>query len=209
MTPIRVALVEDHAAFRESLAELLRETPGFTCVGACAEARTALDRLPVIRPDVILMDLHLPGENGLECIRGLRERLPETPILMLTVEEHSGLVFAALRAGASGYLVKAGDSAVVLDAIREARAGGAPMSAPIARLVVQSFHERAPGAPELADLTRREAEILELVAQGWTSKETAAHLDVSIFTVQTHLRHIYEKLHVRSRTAAAAKWMSR
>ncbi|MCZ7638369.1 MAG: response regulator transcription factor [Verrucomicrobia bacterium] len=209
MTPIRVALVEDHAAFRESLADLLRETPGFTCVGACADARTALDRLPAIRPDVILMDLHLPGENGLECIRGLRERLPETPILMLTVEEHSGLVFAALRAGASGYLVKAGDSAVVLEAIREARAGGAPMSAPIARLVVQSFHERSPGSLELADLTRREAEILELVANGWTSKETAGHLDVSIFTVQTHLRHIYEKLHVRSRTAAAAKWMRR
>lgn len=209
MNPIRVALVEDHAGFRQSLAALLRETPGFECVGAFADARTALASLPEARPEVILMDLHLPGENGLDCIRALRERLPAAPILMLTVEEHSGLVFAALRAGASGYLVKTGDSAAVLDAVREAHQGGAPMSAPIARLVVQSFHNQPPSAPELADLTRREAEILDLVARGWTSKETAAHLDVSTFTVQTHLRHIYEKLHVRSRTEAASKWLSR
>lgn len=206
---IRVALVEDHAPFRETLAALLRETPGLECVGACADAQTALARLPEAGPDVILMDLHLPGENGLECVRGLRERLPQARILMLTVEEHGGLVFAALRAGASGYLVKSGDAMAVLDAIREAHAGGAPMSAAIARLVVQSFHEPVLGEARLADLTRRETEILDLVARGWTSKETAAALDVSIFTVQTHLRHIYEKLHVRSRTAAASKWLAR
>lgn len=155
------------------------------------------------------MDLHLPGENGLDCIRNLKEQLPDARILMLTVEEHSGLVFAALRAGASGYLVKTGEPSAILDAIREVHCGGAPMSAHIARLVVQSFHQPAAGASDLADLTRRETEILDQLARGWTSQEIADGLSLSIYTVQTHLRHIYEKLHVRSRTEAASKYLGR
>jgi DNA-binding NarL/FixJ family response regulator len=206
---IRIALVEDHPSYRETLTSLLNSSPGLSCVAACPNARTALDLLPSTQPDVILMDLHLPGENGLECIRSLRQHVPHARILMLTIEEHSTLVFAALRAGASGYLLKSADPSHLLDAIHDAHAGGAPMSATIARLVVESFHQPSPNGSELADLTQREAEVLAQLARGWTSKEIADALALSPHTILTHIRHIYEKLHVRSRTGAVTKWLAR
>lgn len=206
---IRVALVEDHTGFRETLAGLIANTPGLALVAACPNARSALEELPPAQPDIILMDLHLPGENGLDCIRELRERSPQARILMLTVEEHSALVFAALRAGATGYLVKSAGPAGVIDAIHQAHAGGAPMSAAIARLVVESFHDPARNHSELAQLTPRETEVLDHLARGYTSKEIADGLELSTHTIVTHVRHIYEKLHVRSRTEAVAKWLGR
>lgn len=206
---IRVALIEDHAGYRGTVAGLLNTTPGLACVAACPGVRSALVELPIARPDVILMDLHLPRENGLDCIRSLGEQLPQTRILMLTVEEHSALVFAALRAGAIGYLLKSSESWRIIDAIREAHAGGAPMSAAIARLVVESFHAPSQDGSSLADLTQREAEVLDHLARGYTSKEIAGNLVLSPHTILTHVRHIYEKLHVRSRTEAVTKWLGR
>ncbi|MBM3879874.1 MAG: response regulator transcription factor [Verrucomicrobia bacterium] len=203
---IRVALVEDHAGFRESLEALLGGTANCVCVGSFPDARSALERLPAEPADVVLMDLHLPGEDGLDCIRRLRTLLPTVPIVMLTIEENTRLVFAALEAGASGYLVKSGTSQEIVAALEEAHRGGSPMTSHIARLVVESFHRRSPPLPEAARLTKREQEILEHLARGWSSKEIAQELSLSIHTVHTHLRHIYEKLHVRSRTAAASKY---
>jgi DNA-binding NarL/FixJ family response regulator len=206
---IHVALVEDHASYRESMAALLSSTPGFACVAACPNARAAIDRLPAARPEVILMDLHLPGGGGFDCIRTLRALLPQARILMLTIEEHASLVFAALRAGASGYLLKGSDPARVIAAIREIQSGGAPMSAAIARLVIESFHSASPRQSKLGALTSREVEVLEHLARGWTSKEIADELSLSLHTILTHVRHIYEKLHVRSRAEAVNRWFAR
>jgi len=204
---IRVALVEDHAGFRASLEALLNSAPACVCVGTFADAASALADLPARRPEVILMDLHLPGADGLACVRRLAARLPGVPIVMLTVEENSRLVFAALEAGASGYLVKGGAPELILEAVEEAHRGGSPMSSPIARLVVQSFHQPTGAVTEAARLTKRELELLSCLARGWSSKEIALEFGLSIYTVHTHLRHIYEKLHVRNRTAAASKFL--
>lgn len=204
---IRVAVVEDHAGFRASLATLLQSTAHCACVGAFANAASALDQLSATHPDVVLMDLHLPGEDGLACVRQLAARVPEVPIVMLTVEENSRLVFAALEAGASGYLVKGDRPEAILEAVEEAHRGGSPMSSPIARLVVQSFHKPVQTTSDTERLTKRELELLSYLARGWSSKEIAGEFGISIYTVHTHLRHIYEKLHVRNRTAAASKFL--
>ena len=204
---IAVAIVEDHAVIRESWRQLIHEAPGFRCTCACGDAEEALRVIPKLLPDVVLMDIHLPNMSGVECTARLRQLAPSLQILMLTVYEDNETVFKALKAGASGYLLKRTAPAQILEAIADVHRGGAPMTSEIARKVVQSFRAPEPSPPGTEPLTRREEEILELLARGYASKEIAEALSISFDTVRTHLRHIYEKLHVRSRTEAVIKYL--
>jgi DNA-binding NarL/FixJ family response regulator len=206
---IRVGLVEDDRSVRESLAVLIEQTPGFACACACASAREALHCLVRTAPDVVLMDIHLPDESGIECVACLRRLLPRTQVIMLTVEEDSEQVFESLKAGATGYLVKHVTPEEILEAVAEVHRGGAPMSSHIARRVVTAFRPRAPGGMAEVQLTPREEEILRLLARGGRSKEIADQLHIGTGTVNTHVRHIYEKLHVRSRAEAVARFVGR
>ena len=204
MPDIKVAVVEDNDAMREGLQMILSGSPGFRCVCALADAESALHRIPQEQPDVVLMDIHLPGQSGIECVRQLREQMPGLRIIMLTIEANNQRVFQSLQAGASGYLVKNLPPAEILECIREAHRGGAPMSSQIARMVVQSFHQRGAAPSPQQNLTEREAELLNLFAQGYRTKEVAEALAISPGTVESHLRNIYAKLHVRSIAGAVA-----
>lgn len=204
----KIAIVEDKATLRRSLVELIDGAPGFRCVCDCANAEEALSKIPAARPDVVLMDIHLPGESGIACTAQLREKLPDLQIIMLTVYNDIKVITQALRAGACGYVLKRADQQEILDAIAEVRAGGAPMTSEIARMVVRSFME-APKPPDpngTEQLSSREMELLALVAEGLTNKDLGARLHISTDTVRSHLVHIFEKLHVRCRTEAAAKY---
>jgi len=200
----RVAVVEDNATFRRFLVDLIDGTTGCHCVAACRSAEEALATIPAQHPDVVLMDIHLPGASGVVCTARLRDLAPKTQVLMLTVYRDIKMIFKALKAGACGYLLKRSDGQEILDAITEVRAGGAPMTSEIARLVVRSFQSPLAAPPDAEPLTQREQEILALLADGLSNKEIAAKLFISFFTVRSHLMHIYEKLHVRGRTEAAA-----
>ena len=205
----KVAIVEDNATLRKYLAELIGNTPGHRCVCACASAEEAIVEIPAHGPHVVLMDIHLPGESGIACTARLRERMPEVQVIMLTVYKDIKIIFQALKAGACGYVLKRSDDRDILNAIAEVRAGGAPMTSEIARMVVRSFME-PPKPLDVAgtdQLSAREMEILALVAEGRPNKEIASRLFISNATVRTHLMHIYEKLHVRCRTEAAAKYL--
>lgn len=206
---VTIAVVEDNSTMREGLRMMLDATPGFACVGAFADAESALRELPSSKPDVVLMDVNLPAISGIECVRRLRAQLPSTPIVMLTIEEDSARVFQSLEAGATGYLVKHTEAPEILDAIREAHRGGAPMSSQIARMVVQSFHRQRNPRRAQVDLTQREEQILALIAQGYRNKEVAEELGISALTVETHLRNVYDKLHVRSQAGAVAHYLQR
>lgn len=206
---IRVAIVEDTAAMREGLAAILDASPGFACVCACASAEEALRQLPPLQPEVVLMDINLPGQSGIECVSQLKALLPEVQIVMLTIEADSRRVFESLAAGATGYLVKNVPPAALLAAIEEVRRGGSPMSSQIARMLVQSFHRQGPVSREEENLTTREQEILRLIAKGYRTKEVAEALAISTLTVETHLRNIYDKLHVRSRAGAVARFLGK
>ena len=206
--PIRVALVEDNAGFRESLCTLIQSTAGFSCVGAVGNAEEGLKEIPGLEPDVVLMDIHLPHMSGIECVRQLKEKLPDTRIVMLTVFADREHIFQALLAGASGYLSKRTAPADLLKAIQEVQCGGAPMSSDIAARVVEYFNQKGTAAPPPeVRLSPREQEILELLAQGYLYKEIADRLHIAFDTVQWHIRHIYQKLHVRSRSQAIAKYL--
>lgn len=201
-----VGIVEDDAVLRSTLERLVTGVREFRCVAACPTGEAALDKLPALKPQVVLMDLNLPQMSGIDCIRRLKELLPATQIIVLTVYEDSEHIFRALKAGACGYLLKRSDPDEVLDAVKDAREGGAPMSSQIARRVVLSFHEPSPAA-DTTSLTERETEILSLLSKGFANKEIADKMQISVPTVRTHLRHIYEKLHVRSRTEAIIKYL--
>jgi DNA-binding NarL/FixJ family response regulator len=206
----KVALVEDNVTLRKYLADLIGNTRGHKCVCACASAEEALVEIPKHRPNVVLMDIHLPGESGIACTARLREKLPDLQVIMLTVYKDIKMIFQALKAGACGYVLKRADESEILEAIAEVRSGGAPMTSEIARMVVRSFTSDSPKAPT-ADgtdqLSTREMEILALVAEGCPNKEIGSRLSISSGTVRTHLMHIYEKLHVHCRTEAAAKYL--
>jgi DNA-binding NarL/FixJ family response regulator len=204
---ITVAIVEDDAGIRRSLEWLLKSSAEFFCVAACGNAEEALKVLPKAAPQVILMDINLPDRSGIECTVRIKELLPATQVVMITVYGDAEKVFNALRAGASGYILKRTPPERILQAIREVHAGGVPMSSEIARMVLGVFREPAP-ATEEQNLSRREQEVLELLSQGCANKEIADKLSISIETVTWHLRHIYSKLHVRSRTQAALKFLS-
>lgn len=206
--PVRVAIVEDDAGLRESLVIILSTSEDFRCVGVFASGEEALTGIPPLRPEVVLMDIKLPGISGIECVARLKRRLPELSVVMLTVFEDSDKLFSALKAGADGYLVKSTPAEELLVALREVLRGGAPLSSHIARKVVQSFHQVA-AVPETQRLTDREQDILGRLAQGYLIKEIADQLGVSLETVRTHMKHIYEKLHVNSRTQAVLKYLGR
>jgi DNA-binding NarL/FixJ family response regulator len=205
--PIRVAIVEDDSQVRDSLRVLIHGAPGFCCVGTHPSAEKALLGLPDERPDVVLMDIGLPGMSGIQAVGCLKKLLPNVPVLMLTVYEDADRIFEALRGGASGYLLKRTAPAALLQAIVEIRDGGSPMSPTIARRVVRHFQDEGPSPRPPENLTPREQEILSLLAQGQLYKEIADRLDIGIETVRSHLSSIYAKLHVRSRTEAVVKFL--
>ena len=208
--PITVSIVEDDRAARETLLALLEgEQTGLRCVGCYATGEAALKGIPADRPDVALVDIKLPGMSGIECEARLRARMPELQVLMLTTFDESDLIFDSLRAGARGYLLKKMISADLVDAVEQVHAGGAPMSMQIARQVVDHFHRRHAVSSDVEQLTSREQEILALLARGRLYKEIGHRLGISICTVRAHLRNIYEKLHVRSRTEATALFLER
>jgi DNA-binding NarL/FixJ family response regulator len=203
----KVAIVEDNATLRRYLVKLIGDTPGHGCVCACGSAEEALKMIPEHQPDVVLMDIHLPGESGIACTARLREKLPNLQVIMLTVYKDIKMIFQALKAGACGYVLKRSDEKEILAAIAEVRAGGAPMTSEIARMVVRSFMEAPMGPSATEQLSARELEILAALAEGLSNKEIGTLLHISSATVRTHLMHIYEKLHVRCRTEAAAKYL--
>lgn len=207
--PITVAIVEDNDKLRGTLAGVINRAEGFRCVSQHATAEEALQQLPQVRPEVVLMDINLPGMNGVECVRRLKPLLPETQVIMLTVYEDTDNIFNALAAGASGYLLKRTTSAELLSAIRDVHRGGSPMTAHIARKVVQSFQKTPVSDQSTENLTPREQEVLNLLSQGLYYKEIADKLGISYDTVHCHIRRIYEKLQVRTRTEAVAKFLRR
>ena len=204
---ISVAIVEDNETVRQTLNELIEATPGFRCVCTCATGKEALVEIPRAKPDVVLMDIHLPGESGIVCTARLKERLPDLQVIILTVYKDIELIFQALKAGASGYLLKRAPTEDILRALKEVRSGGAPMTGEIARLIVQSFQTPSTRGSDMQGLTRRELEILELLAEGISNKEIATRIGISFETVRTHLGHIYEKLHVQGRTEAVTRFL--
>jgi len=212
---IQVALVEDDSNLRANLAAMLNSSAGFQCQAAYPDGQAALRGIPAHRPDVVLMDINLPGMLGTECVRQLKNIAPHLPVLMLTVYEDSEQIFQSLMSGATGYLLKRTSKEKLLEAIRELHAGGAPMSRQIARRVVQYFQKvnEQPGesmnATVVVSLTDREKQVLATLAKGYTYKEIASQLKISFETVRTHLRAIYEKLHVHSRTEAVLKYLGR
>jgi DNA-binding NarL/FixJ family response regulator len=205
--PIPVAVVEDNSTVRRNLERLINRAAGFKCVCACADGVEALRMLPVHEPKVVLMDIQMPKMSGVDCVARLKVVLPSAQIIMLTVYEDTDTIFKALRAGASGYLLKRSAHEGILHAIHEIMEGGAPMSIAIARKVVAAFHE--PVAPERAHvmLSTREREILDLLSEGLSNKEIGAKLNVSQFTVRNHLAKVFDKLHVRSRTEAVMAYL--
>ena len=207
--PIKVSIVEDNRGTRESLKELFARADRLRCVGAHANGEEALRRIPEEKPDVVLMDINLPGMSGIECVARLKEKMPETQVLMLTTYEESDLIFDSLRGGASGYLLKNMPPAELMQAVEQVHSGGAPMSMQIARKVVAHFQQITQPSSEVEKLTKREHEILAHLAKGYLYKEIADQLGISISTVRAHLHTVYEKLHVQSRTEAVVKFLGR
>ncbi len=200
-----VSIVEDDNWLRQDLAREITRAPGFSCISSFANAEAALEKLPETKPDVVIMDINLPGINGIECVRRLKQAAPDVCILMLTVYEESDLIFDALRAGASGYLLKRSKTAELLEAIADAHQGGAPMTSSVARQVVQFFNQKPVREPEVEGLTSREQEILNLLVKGHPYKLIADRLAISTNTVRMFIRRIYKKMHVHSRSEAAAR----
>jgi DNA-binding NarL/FixJ family response regulator len=204
---IKIAIVEDDREVRENWVKVLNAHPKLKCVAACESGETALKQFPDCRPDVILMDINLPGMSGIQSTALLKEILPNTHVLMVTIYSNNNSIFEALQAGASGYLLKNHSSEEVIRSIIEVVEGGAPMTGQIARRVIEVFRKPAYKDLAKAQLTAREKEILHLIARGYANKEIASQLEVEVSTVRTHVEHIYEKLHVHCRTQAAAKYL--
>jgi DNA-binding NarL/FixJ family response regulator len=206
----RIAIIEDNDTMRKMLVELINSAPEYRCVCACATSQQALLEVPKNQPDVALMDIHLPDESGIVCTARLTQQMPGLQVIIVTVYKDMELIFQALKAGACGYILKRFRPAEILQAIAEVRAGGAPMTSEIARMLVRSF--RTPSAelstlPDANGLTSRESTILMLLAQGLSNKEIAQKTNISAGTVRNHLEHIFKKLHVRCRTEAVAMYL--
>jgi len=206
---IQVAIVEDDEVIRASLTDRIGQTAAFGLAGSYADAESALEELPKRKPDVVLMDINLPGMDGVECVRRLKPQIPKTQFLMLTVYEDNQRLFNSLIAGASGYLLKRTTPAQLMAAIREANAGGSPMTPQIARRVVQHFQSAAAPRQDLPRLTPRETEVLNQLAQGFRYKEIICNLGISAGTLHSYISNVYEKLHVHSRTEAVVKFLNR
>jgi len=206
---ISVSIVEDQEATRATVVALIRRTPGLSCLAAYATGEAALTGVPTQMPDVLLVDIRLPRMSGIECVAQLKARAPKLQILMVTTYEERELIFDSLRAGASGYILKNALKSELAQAIEQVHAGGAPMSMPIARKLVGFFQNEAQPTSDTEILTAREQEVLSLLAKGFQYKEIADAACVSLETVRTHIKHIYDKLHVRSRTEATLKFLGR
>ncbi|MFD2256763.1 response regulator transcription factor [Luteolibacter algae] len=204
---ITISIVEDDSRIRWGLTAILEDEDDFECVGSFASAEEAFQHLPALNPQVVLMDVNLPGINGIECTRRLASSPKPPQIIMLTVRQDSEIIFDALAAGASGYLLKPPSARELVDAVRDVFAGGAPMTASIARRVVQSFKQVRAKTSETESLSPREIQVLELLVKGFAYKEVAADLGISYSTVQRHIESIYRKLHVHSRTHAVSKYL--
>lgn len=207
--PTTVSIVEDNDLLRGTLARLIDREEGFSCISQYPSAEAALESLPKDKPNVVLMDINLPGMNGVECVRKLKTLAPETQVMMLTAYEDTENIFNALAAGANGYLLKRAPRAELLDALREVVRGGSPMTTHIARKVVQSFQKSGVSPQPTENLSAREQEVLDCLSQGFLYKEIAEKLGISYETVHTYIRRIYEKLQVRTRTEAVAKFLRR
>jgi DNA-binding NarL/FixJ family response regulator len=206
---ITVSIVEDNDQLRTTLARVLNRADGFSCVSQYPNAEDAVKNLPEVKPDVVLMDINLPGMNGVECVKQLKKLLPAVQIIMLTVYEDTENIFSALTAGANGYMLKRTTTKELLEAITEVHRGGSPMTMHIARKVVQSLQHTAATAQPTENLSEREQQVLDLLSQGLMYKEIAEKLGISYETVHTYIRRIYEKLQVRTRTEAVAKFLRR
>ena len=204
---ITVSIVEDNDQLRGTLARVISRAEGFQCLSQYPNAEAALESLPKERPNVVLMDINLPGMNGVECVRRLKPLLPESQVVMLTAYEDTENIFNSLAAGASGYLLKRTSSAELLAAIKDVQKGGSPMTTHIARKVVQSFQKAGASPHPTENLSAREQEVLDCLSRGFLYKEIAEKLGISYETVHTYIRRIYEKLQVRTRTEAVAKFL--
>jgi len=205
----KVSVVEDHAGTRVNLVKVLQNAPELNCLHAYPDAETALREIPNAIPDVVLMDIRLPGMSGIECLAKLKEKLPQVDVLMLTTYEESDLIFESLRAGATGYLLKNMPPAELVNAVIQARTGGSPLSMRIARKIVRHFQGIKKPESDTESLTKREQEILSLLAKGFLYKEIADQLQISINTVRIHIQNVYEKLHVHSRSQAIMRYLGR
>jgi DNA-binding NarL/FixJ family response regulator len=206
---IKVVIVEDDREMREGLELIIRSNPSLECITTCSSGEEALETIPDNIPDIVLMDIHLPGISGIECVRKLKPVLSFTQFMMCTVYEDNENVFDSLCAGATGYLLKNSPPTRITEAVIDLYHGGSPMSSVIARKVIQTFKPATGKNEDMAKLTNREREMLELLAQGYRYKEIADQLSISFETVRTHIHNIYEKLHVQSRTEALIKVFSR
>jgi DNA-binding NarL/FixJ family response regulator len=206
--PLKVALVEDQPGVRESWMKLINSFPDFVCVCGCATGEEAVRLIPQERPDVVLMDIFLPRMSGIECTVRLKELVPDTQIVILTAMDDQELVFLALEAGADGYLLKRTKPAVLRASLLDVLGGGAPMTSQIARRVIESFRKKAKQRDETVHLSMREEQILMLLSQGYANKLIADKLELSIDTVCSHLKHVFNKLHVSSRTEAVIRYMA-
>ena len=204
---ITVSIVDDEKELCRAIETFINGSPGFRCVSAYDNAEAALKQLPQHHPDVVLMDIHLTGMSGIECVERLKTMVPEMQVMMLTVYEDTDQIFKALSAGASGYMLKRLTPGKLLEAIREVHEGGSPMSGPIARKVVASFQGAQSANDKETLLSSREQMVLDCLAKGMTYKQTADQLNIKIPTIRSYLRRIYEKLHVQSRTEAVAKYL--
>jgi len=207
MSQINISIVDDEKELCQSIATFVNGAPGFRCVSMYHSGETALEHLPTDHPDVVLMDIHMTGMSGIECVERLKAKMPQMHIMMLTVYEDTDQIFKALSAGASGYMLKRLTPRKLLEAITDVHEGGSPMSSSIARKVVASFQRTKPKGGEQTHFTSREQSVLDCFAKGLTYKQTADHLNISIDTIRTYVRRIYEKLHVQSATEAVAKYI--
>ena len=203
---IKVGIVEDNKTLREGFETLINRTPEMQCICACGTVGDAVKQIPPAQPDVVLMDIQLPDGTGIDCTARIKEQLPDVQIIVVTVYAYSDWIFQALQAGASGYLLKRATPARIIEAIREAQEGGVPMTPEIARKVIGQFQAPVKAAEEVESLTPRETEVLQFIMHGLANKEIADRMSISVNSVKWHLRHIYEKLHVRSRVEAVLKY---
>lgn len=206
--PTKVAIVEDEPDIRESWTRLVGSFPSFVCVAACVSGEAALQALPALAPEIILMDIFLPRMSGIECTVRLKAVLPATQVVILTSVADSELIFLALEAGADGYLLKRTPPAELHAALLDVLGGGAPMTSQIARQVVRSFRQKGKWPDEGVRLSAREEEVLLLLSRGYSNKEIAEKLTLSVETISTYLKQIYKKMHVRSRTEAVSRYLT-
>ena len=205
--PIRIALVEDQEKVRENWTRRINSLPEFQCVCSCVSAEEALTAIPLKNPDVVLMDIFLPRMSGIECVARLKAKLPDIQIVILTAMDNQELLFMALEAGADGYLLKRTKSSDLRRALLDVLGGGVPMTSQIARQLIASFRKHPPSKDESLNLSAREGQILKLVSEGHSNKMIADQLDMSFDTVRTHLKRVFKKLHVKSRTEAAMRYI--